>query len=125
MNNHSVTENQPVAATPTVNYATPQVHLIETPEQFLLEAEMPGVTREGLEITVEDGELTLTGHRTVTNPEGRALYRESRDRDFRRVFALDPGVDTSKITARMEQGVVTLVLPKAESQKPRKIEVAG
>ena len=49
--------------------------------------------------------------------------RESRVADFRRVFELDPAIDTSKINAKMDQGVLTLTLPKSEKVKPRKIKV--
>ena len=51
------------------------------------------------------------------------MFRESREADFRRVFELDPAIDTSKISAKVEQGILTLTLPKSESVKPRKIAV--
>jgi HSP20 family protein len=54
---------------------------------------------------------------------GQALYRESRPHDFRRVYELDPTIDTSRISARIENGVLIVNLPKAESVKPRRIEV--
>jgi len=55
--------------------------------------------------------------------KGQQVYRESRGWDYRRVFELDPSIDASKVSARIEQGVLKLQLPKAESVKPRKIEV--
>ncbi|HEY2341431.1 MAG TPA: Hsp20/alpha crystallin family protein, partial [Chthoniobacteraceae bacterium] len=55
--------------------------------------------------------------------KGQLLYRESRTWDYRRAFELDPSIDASKISAKMEQGVLRLHLPKAESVKPRKIAV--
>jgi HSP20 family protein len=54
---------------------------------------------------------------------GEPLFRESRDVDFRRVFELNPAIDTGKISARMDQGILTLTLPKSERVKPRKISV--
>lgn len=54
---------------------------------------------------------------------GQAVFRESSPADFRRVFELDPAIDTAKTSARMEQGVLTLTLPKSERVKPRKITV--
>jgi HSP20 family protein len=84
---------------------------------------MPGVSKEGLEVTIENGELVLVGRRTDQTFPGTLVYRESRPADFRRVFDLDPSIDTSKITARMEHGVLTLTLPKAEEVKPRRIQV--
>ena len=106
------------------NYVTPLSNILETKEGFLLEAEMPGVTKDTLEITVENGELTIVGRRSRRVEGPKLVYRESRDLDFRRVFELDPSIDASRIAAKMEQGVLRLTLPKSESLKPRKIEVA-
>lgn len=106
-------------------YVSPEVNIFETGEGYVLEAEMPGVNKEGLEITLEGTEITIVGHRS--SPEalpGQPLFRESQPWDYRRVFELDPVIDTAKISARMEQGVLTLTLPKSERVKPRKITVA-
>lgn len=105
-----------------VEYAIPAVNIYETEDGYLLQADMPGVTRDGLEIYLDGNELTLLGRRTVTRPEG-VHYRESSDGDFRRVFELDPELDTDKITARVESGVLTLRLAKREHLKPRRISV--
>jgi HSP20 family protein len=106
-----------------VNYLTPLANILETKEGYVLEAEMPGVNKDGLEITVENGELTIVGRRVAGENRGRELYRESRTVDFRRAFELDPSIDTAKITAKIDQGILTLHLPKAEAVKPRKIAV--
>jgi HSP20 family protein len=63
------------------------------------------------------------GNREVPSGPGEVLFRESRDASFRRVFQLDPAIDTTRISARVEQGVLTLSLPKSERVKPRKISV--
>jgi HSP20 family protein len=89
----------------------------------VIEAEMPGVAKEGLEVTLENNELIFVGHRAEEKVEGKPVYRESRDADYRRVFELDPAVDTARISAEMKQGVLTLHLPKAERVKPRRIEI--
>lgn len=104
-------------------FLTPEVNIFETKDQYVLEAEMPGVNKEGLEVTLEGNLLSLVGRRTDDAPKAELLYRESRPADFRRVFELDPAIDTAKITAKMDQGVLTLALPKAERVKPRKIAV--
>jgi HSP20 family protein len=101
----------------------PDVNIYETKEGYILEAEMPGVNKEGLEITLDDNELTIVGHRTANPLLGAALFKESRDADYRRVFELDPAIDKSKVNAKMEQGVLMLTLPKSERVKPRKISV--
>ena len=106
-------------------YVSPRGNITETKDGYLLQAEMPGVNKEGLEILLEGNELTLVGHRHPETPGMGLVYRESTGRDFRRMFALDPTIDTSKIDARMENGVLHLHLPKAEQVKPRKITVTG
>jgi len=85
---------------------------------------MPGVNKDGLAVTVDNGELVIVGRRGDRENPGTALYREGRAVDFRRVFDLDPSIDTAKITAKIEQGILTLTLPKAEEVKPRRIKVS-
>jgi HSP20 family molecular chaperone IbpA len=104
-------------------YLQPPVNVVETTEGYVLEAEMPGVGKEGLEVQLENNELTIVGRRNLRVEGAEALYRESVDRDFRRAFVLDPAIDTAKISARIDRGVLTLTLPKAEQVKPRKISV--
>jgi HSP20 family protein len=118
-NNQAVRENQLTER----RYFAPDVNIYETKDAYVLEAEMPGVAKDGLEITLEGNALTLVGHRSDESPTGQALYRESRPADYRRVFELDPVIDANKINARVDQGVLTLSLPKAERVKPRKIAV--
>ena len=105
-----------------IRYAAPAVSISEDAEGYTLEAEMPGVGKEGVQITLENSELVFTGSK-VTPKSGRRLHAETSRADYRRVFDLDPAVDTDKITARMEQGVLTLRLPKAQDKKPRQITV--
>jgi HSP20 family protein len=107
-----------------VPYVVPEVNIYETRDGYVLEAEMPGVNKEGLEITLEGTEITITGHRTNDFVGGETLFRERQGADFRRVFELDPAIDTARISARMNQGVLYLSLPKSEAVKPRKIVVS-
>ena len=104
-------------------FVAPAASVVESGDAYTLQVEMPGVNKEGLEISVENNELTITGRRSMPNIEGTVLHRESRTENFRRSFELDPSIDTGKIGAKIEQGVVTLHLPKAEHVKPRKISV--
>jgi HSP20 family protein len=104
-------------------YLHPPVNVVETKDGYVLEAEMPGVGKDGLEVLLEDNELTIVGHRRVGFDGAQPLYRESVDRDFRRTFVLDPTIETAKISAKITHGVLTLTLPKAEKVKPRKISV--
>ena len=104
-------------------YVTPLADVESNENAYTIHAEMPGVDKSGLEITVDKGELTIIGHRHIQPPAGDPVYLEIRQADFRRVYELDPAVDTTKITAHIDQGVLTLTLPRAEAVKPRRITV--
>jgi len=104
-------------------YVSPDVNIFETRDNYTLEAEMPGVTKQNLEVTLEGNCLTLVGRRTDEPLSGTPLYQESRPADFRRVFELDPTIDAKRIRAQMNEGVLILELPKAEAVKPRRIAV--
>jgi HSP20 family protein len=102
----------------------PPVNITAVNDEYLLEIEMPGVNKEGLEISVEGHELTIVGKRQPERMAGELVYRESSDADYRRVFEISSDIDTGKISAEMNQGIVKLHLPKAERVKPRKIKIA-
>jgi len=104
-------------------WVQPQVNITETQDGYMLEAEMPGVGKDGLEVLLEGNELTILGRRSAEVADAQLLYRESADRDYRRTFQLDPAIDTGRINARMDNGILYLELPKSERVKPRKITV--
>ncbi|MEY2562510.1 MAG: hypothetical protein QOH88_703 [Verrucomicrobiota bacterium] len=108
----------------TEQFVAPAATVFENADGYTLEVEMPGVNKENLEMWVENNELTILGRRATSVTEGTLLHRESRRENFRRSFEIDPSIDTGKISATIDQGVVTLILPKAEQVKPRKIAVA-
>ena len=117
-------ETHPVNNRPArEEYVAPEVNIYETKDGYILEAEMPGVNKSGLEVTVEGNEITIIGRRNNEAVSGETLFRERPALDYRRVFELDPAIDTSKVSAKMEQGILTLTLPKSERVKPRKITV--
>ena len=105
-------------------FITPAASINETADGYTLELEMPGVNKEGLDISIENNELSITGHRSPAKIEGTLIHRESRSHNYRRSFEIDPSIDMGKISARIAQGVVTLTLPKAEEVKPRKITIS-
>jgi HSP20 family protein len=113
----------PEQARQRMEYLTPVVNIFETKEGYVLEAEMPGVSKAGLEITLEGNDLTILGHKTEVTLPGEALLKECSTAGYLRVFELDPAIDTAKIAAKMEQGILVLNLPKSEQVKPRKISV--
>jgi HSP20 family molecular chaperone IbpA len=104
-------------------YLTPAVDITSSEEGYQLRAELPGVDKESLEITVNKGELTIVGRRKFPTSSGEALHREIRPYDYRRAYQLDSSIDTDKINARLDQGILTLTLPKAEAVKPLKIAI--
>ena len=109
-------------------YVRPRASITESADGFTVQVEMPGVNQAGLEITFENGELTLVGHRSHDAGSGdghEVLYRESHPSDYRRAFEVDNTIDASRISARLDQGLLTLSLPKAEAAKPRRIEISG
>jgi HSP20 family protein len=105
-------------------FITPPASVTEVADGYMLEIEMPGVRKDGLDISFENNELTVIGRRSLPALEGTLIHRESRPENFRRVFELDPSIDAEKISAKIDQGLVTLTLPKAEHVKPRKIAVS-
>jgi HSP20 family protein len=105
-------------------FVAPPASVIEAGDGYTLEVEMPGVTKDGLEISVENNELTIIGRRSFPVVQGTLIHHESRPENFQRTFELDPSIDANKISARIEQGLATLTLPKAEHVKPRKITVS-
>ena len=126
MTNNLVRENNGSTATrrESEKFVTPPASIRETADGYTLELEMPGVSKDGLEISIEKNELSIVGRRSTATPQGTLLHRESRPHNYRRAFEIDPSIESSKIVARMNQGVVTLTLPKAEEVKPRKITVS-
>jgi len=106
-------------------YLAPPANISATNDEYLIEVDMPGVSKEGLEVTVEGNQLTIIGRRADQTPVGNAYYRESFDADYCRSFDLGPDVDTSKIRAEMQQGILKLHLPKSERVKPRRIDIAA
>jgi len=123
MTQETTSETRPAAAACRVEYSVPAVNLRHDDDGYTLEVEMPGVAKGGVEITFDDGKLTVLGHRAGSPASGQPVYAESTGRGYRRVFDLDPSIDPEKISAAIEQGLLTIRLSKAEASKPRKITV--
>ncbi|MDQ5978230.1 MAG: hypothetical protein QG602_1204 [Verrucomicrobiota bacterium] len=102
----------------------PAYEVTENKEAWGLTAHLPGVTKDGLEITAEEGRVSIRGRRAWQKPEGwTAVYRESVDAPYELVLEHDNTVDADKIHAELKDGVLRVSLPKAEALKPRKIAV--
>lgn len=105
--------------------STPSYNISENDNAFAVVVQLPGVAKDGLEVTANDGELTIVGRREWHAPaEWTALHRESEKNDYELTLAYSDNIDAEKISAELKNGVVTLTLPKAEAAKPRKIAVA-
>jgi len=122
--NTLVRENRDADRVQTEQFIAPAAGVIEAGDGYKLELEMPGVNKDGLEISFENNELTIIGRRSLPAVEGTLIHRESRPENFRRMFELDPSINAEKISAKIDQGLVTVTLPKAEHVKPRKITVS-
>ena len=102
----------------------PVTDIFETEHALTLVAEMPGVDKDKVDVSVEDGVLTVQGQLDFSKYEGlRPVYTEYNIGHYRRVFTLSNRIDQNSISAEMKDGVLTLVLPKAEEAKPRRISV--
>jgi HSP20 family molecular chaperone IbpA len=102
----------------------PRVDIVETDDALEILADMPGVTRDGVEVTLEQRVLRLRGRAELPLPEGVApLYLEYEPGDYERAFTLSEAVDPAGIEARVRNGVVHLRLPKAGPAKLQRIEV--
>lgn len=109
---------------PGVTYS-PTVDIFETEDALTLLADLPGVKKEGLDIDLDDRKLTITGLVDDNDPRFRPLYTEYGVGGFTRTFELGDTINRKNISAALKDGVLTLVLPKADRLKPRKIEVTA
>ena len=104
---------------------TPAVNILEREDGIVITAELPGLKAEDVEVTVDNGVLTLKGERTLEEvAEGETFHRVERSYgSFERSFSIPNSVDTKKIEARFVNGEMTLNLPKRDESKPRSVKV--
>jgi len=125
LNRVNVRQDQPESAKSGGPVVQPAYDVKETAEAYGLTVYLPGVAKDGLELTVGDGTFTVRGSRGWKQPEGwTALYRESTVADFELVLTHDNTIDADKVHAELKEGVLRVSLPKTEAVKPRKIAVA-
>lgn len=102
----------------------PAVNIWEDGDAAHLEAELPGVKMEDVELLIAGNQLKLAVQRRVSAPENTAWHRQERlTGSFTRSFTLPWELDADKVEAKLTNGVLTVTLPKAESAKPRKIKL--
>ncbi len=104
----------------------PAVDVVETNEDFRIRAELPGVEKDDVKLSIEDGVLTISGYRQQ-DPEDKGTRYHRTERlygRFERGFAVPDIVDDQKLEAELKNGVLTIRLPKLEKARPKSIEVA-
>ena len=103
---------------------TPALNVVEDGDSIVIEAEVPGLKSGDVEVSFESGELTLKGEKKFEAKENAPVHRRERVYGaFTRTLTLPWEIAADKITAEMKDGVLTVVLPKAEVAKPRKVAV--
>lgn len=113
------------SASPRQPRIAPAVDVFEDRHGITLYADLPGVPREKLDISVQDGNLYIEGEAVVPTPDGlRLQHAELRAPHFARAFALGPDFDASRIDAQLRDGVLRVTIPRRDEAKPRRIEVS-
>ncbi|MFX1767256.1 Hsp20/alpha crystallin family protein [Paraburkholderia sp. A1RI-2L] len=103
---------------------TPAVDIYEGTQGVTLWADLPGVTRDKLDVRVHDSSLVIEAEAVVPTPANlRLQHAEVREPRFARTFTLSPDFDTSKIEASLQDGVLKLTIPRRDEARPRRIEV--
>jgi HSP20 family protein len=105
---------------------TPAVEAYETPDEVRLIAELPGINPEDVNLAVDNGVLMITGERRRISPDGEEQTYHLNERlygRFERRFTLPSSVDLENIQAKHNDGLLTVILPKVEAAKPRRIEI--
>ena len=119
-------ESKDIEATQNRPVFVPATDIYESDDEILVVCDMPAVDEQSAEVALEEGVLTLVGLQDAQEPEGCQLLHQGYDSGvFRRSFTVSALIDSSKIQAKMDKGVLRLVLPKFEEAKPRKISVQG
>jgi HSP20 family protein len=106
---------------------TPAMDLLETEEQFVLRADLPGLSESDVHIELEDNVLTVSGERKAEHEAKReGFYRMERAYgSFSRSLTLPKGIDPEAVTAAFDRGVLEVRVPKPEQRKPRRISIGG
>lgn len=106
----------------TERYIRPAVNIVETEEGFFVTADMPGASKEAIEVNVDKGILTISASAQHAMP-GTPAYQEFEVGNYYRQFSVPETLDHSKAKAEYVNGILTLQVPKAEAAKPRRIPI--
>lgn len=115
-------DQQAVESTRNLRQVVPLVDIYENNDEILLHAEMPGVKKDQITVNIDNGNLTLSGVRTLSG-DGVTDWAEFGDLEYQRVFSVPQTIDVEKVKAELKDGILALHLPKSEAAKPKTIEV--
>jgi HSP20 family protein len=102
----------------------PAINVVQTPEDVQIYLFAPGIDPKKLDVSIQQGLLTIAGERQIANDEGSTHYRQERfSGEFRRAISLGDDVDAERVAATYRDGIVQIKLPRRESSKPRQIEI--
>ncbi|MGA2140833.1 MAG: Hsp20/alpha crystallin family protein [Brevinematales bacterium] len=104
-------------------YRIPAADIFETKEKFILALDMPGTSKEGIEISCDGEELSILGKVSDFDKDWEPVSTEFRVLDYRRDFTIGGKINKDRIEAKYSNGILTIELEKSESIKPRKIEL--
>lgn len=115
------------ASSPATSDWVPAVDIREDRDHFVIEADLPGVSPDQIDIQMENGMLTIRGSRESTSREAAEGYKrvERASGSFYRRFSLPDTADSERISARTVNGVLEVTIPKQEKVQPRRIQVEG
>lgn len=103
---------------------SPKTNLLENGDRFEVQAEVPGILKDDLNIKIQGNYLEISGKRTVDNPDGYKVHRNERGSNtFSRSFTLPDEVNADEVEATLKDGILYLTLPKSEIAKPKQITI--
>jgi len=103
-------------------YVVPRADIRDAKDYFVVQLEMPGINKESLSVRAEKGHLVVQGMMNL-DTSGELVFSEILKRNYRRVFKLSDNIENEKIQAKWNDGILTLILTKKESAKPKQIEI--
>jgi len=105
---------------------SPTVDIEENDDNFKVTADLPGVKKDDIEVRLDNGVLSITGEKRVDKETGKGTRQHRTERfrgTFSRRFSLPSSIDADKVNADYKDGVLTLAIPKVESEKPKSVEI--
>ncbi len=118
------TREERTPATKTERPMVPPVDIYETAEGLILVADMPGVSKDKVDVKIEENVLEIRGEiADLPGEDVSPVYAELTGKEYYRAFTIGPEFDLDKVEASMEAGMLRIFLPKIEAEKPRKIEI--